>query len=334
MTEVKVTTPGRTRLRRLRRTPALRDLVAETRVRAEQLIMPHFVVPAARANEPISSMPGIAQQGIETVVQTIGKDLELGIKAVLLFGHPEHGGKTPDGRAAAAANGAVQRACERLKREFGDALIVMTDVCLCAYTDHGHCGVLDERGRIVNDESLKPLVDMALSHARAGADVVAPSDMMDGRVAAVRDALDSTGFEDTGLMSYAVKFASAYYGPFREAADSRPASGDRRSYQMDSRNPREAVREALLDVDEGADWLMVKPALPYLDVVRAVREATLLPLAAYNVSGEYSAVKAAAANGWLDEPSVVRENLVAIARAGADQIITYHARDALRGAWL
>ena len=334
MSQNKITTPGRTRLRRLRRTPALRELVAETRVRAEQLIMPHFVVPAARADEPISSMPGIAQQGIETVVQTIGKDLELGIKAVLLFGHPEHGGKTPDGRAAAAANGAVQRACEKLKREFGDALIVMTDVCLCAYTDHGHCGVLDERGRIVNDESLKPLVEMALSHARAGADVVAPSDMMDGRVAAIRDALDATGFEDTGLMSYAVKFASAYYGPFREAADSRPASGDRRSYQMDSRNPREAVREALLDVDEGADWLMVKPALPYLDVLRAVREATLLPLAAYNVSGEYSAVKAAAANGWLDEPSIVRENLVAIARAGADQIITYHARDALRGAWL
>jgi porphobilinogen synthase len=334
MTQAKITTPGRTRLRRLRRTPALRDLVAETRVRAEQLIMPHFVVPEARANEPISSMPGIAQQGIETVVQTIGKDLELGIKAVLLFGHPEHGGKTPDGRAAAAANGAVQRACEKLKREFGDTLIVMTDVCLCAYTDHGHCGVLDERGRIVNDESLKPLVEMALSHARAGADVVAPSDMMDGRVAAIRDALDATGFEDTGLMSYAVKFASAYYGPFREAADSRPASGDRRSYQMDSRNPREAVREALSDVEEGADWLMVKPALPYLDVLRAVREATLLPLSAYNVSGEYSAVKAAAANGWLDEPSIVRENLIAIARAGADQIITYHARDALKGKWL
>jgi porphobilinogen synthase len=334
MTSAKITVPGRTRLRRLRRTPALRDLVAETHVRAEQLIMPHFVVPAARADEPISSMPGIAQQGIETVVRTIGKDLELGIKAVLLFGHPEHGGKTPDGRAAAAANGAVQRACERLKREFGDELIVMTDVCLCAYTDHGHCGVLDERGRIVNDESLKPLVEMALSHARAGADVVAPSDMMDGRVAAIRDALDASGCEDTGLLSYAVKFASAYYGPFREAADSRPASGDRRSYQMDSRNPREAVREALLDADEGADWLMVKPALPYLDVIRVVREATLLPLAAYNVSGEYSAVKAAVANGWLDEASVVRENLVAIARAGADQIITYHARDALRGAWL
>jgi len=228
----------------------------------------------------------------------------------------------------------VQRACEALKREFDDRLIVITDVCLCAYTDHGHCGVLDARGRIVNDASLKPLVDMALSHARAGADVVAPSDMMDGRVAAIRDALDQTGFEDTGLLSYAVKFASGYYGPFREAADSAPSSGDRRSYQMDSRNAREAVREALLDVEEGADWLMVKPALPYLDVIRAVREATLLPLSAYNVSGEYSAVKAAAANGWLDEATIVRENLHAIQRAGADQIITYHARDALKGGWL
>jgi porphobilinogen synthase len=230
-------------------------------------------------------------------------------------------------------NGAVQRACERLKRDFGDELIVITDVCLCAYTDHGHCGVLEE-GRVVNDASLAPLVAMAVSHARAGADVVAPSDMMDGRVAAIRDGLDAAGFADTALLSYAVKFASAYYGPFREAADSRPASGDRHSYQMDCRNPREAVREALQDVEEGADWLMVKPALPYLDVVRAVREASLLPLAAYNVSGEYSAVKAAAANGWLDEPKIVRENLMAIRRAGADQIITYHARDALKGAWL
>jgi porphobilinogen synthase len=322
------------RLRRLRRTRRLRNLIAETRVTAEQLIMPHFVLPEKRANEPISAMPGIAQQGIETVVKTIGKDLELGIRAVLLFGHPEHGGKTPDGRAAAAANGAVQRTCERLKKEFADELVVITDVCLCAYTDHGHCGVLDAHGRVLNDESLRPLVDMALSHARAGADVVAPSDMMDGRVLAIRTALDRAGFEETGLLSYAVKFASGYYGPFREAADSRPAQGDRRSYQMDSRNGREAVREALVDVEEGADWLMVKPALPYLDVIRAVREASLLPLSAYNVSGEYSAVKAAAANGWLDEPTIVRENLTAIARAGADQIITYHARDALKGAWL
>jgi porphobilinogen synthase len=332
-TDAAIPTPS-ARLRRLRRTRRLRDLVAETRVTAQQLIMPHFVLPEKRANEPISAMPGIAQQGIETVVKTIGKDLELGIRAVLLFGHPEHGGKTPDGRAAAAANGAVQRTCERLKKEFGDELVVITDVCLCAYTDHGHCGLLDGHGNVLNDESLRPLVDMALSHARAGADVVAPSDMMDGRVLAIRTALDRSGFENTGLLSYAVKFASAYYGPFREAADSRPAQGDRRSYQMDSRNGREAVREALVDVEEGADWLMVKPALPYLDVIRAVREASLLPLSAYNVSGEYSAVKAAAANGWLDEPTIVRENLCAIARAGADQIITYHARDALKGAWL
>jgi porphobilinogen synthase len=296
--------------------------------------MPHFVVPAKRANEPISSMPGIAQMGLENVVKQIGKDLDLGIRAVLLFGHPEHGGKTPDGRAAAAANGAVQKTCERLKHHFGDDLVVMTDVCLCAYTDHGHCGILTTTGRVLNDESLLPLVNMAVSHARAGADVVAPSDMMDGRVAAIRDALDDSGCEDTLLMSYAVKFASAYYGPFREAADSTPAMGDRQSYQMDYRNGREAVREALLDVDEGADWLMVKPALPYLDVIRAVREASRLPLSAYNVSGEYSAVKAAAANGWLDEARIVRENLLAIRRAGADQIITYHARDALKGGWL
>jgi porphobilinogen synthase len=334
MADLIISTPGRTRLRRLRRTKVLRNLVAETSVSAEHLIMPHFVVPAKRANEPISSMPGIAQMGIENVVKQIGKDLTLGIRAVLLFGHPEHGGKTPDGREAAAANGAVQKTCERLKKEFGDEIVVMTDVCLCAYTDHGHCGILTKDGRVLNDESLLPLVNMAVSHARAGADVVAPSDMMDGRIAAIRDALDDAGFDETLLMSYAVKFASAYYGPFREAADSTPAMGDRQSYQMDFRNGREAVREALQDVEEGADWLMVKPAMPYLDVIRAVREASRLPLSAYNVSGEYSAVKAAAANGWLDEARIVRENLLAIRRAGADQIITYHARDALKGGWL
>jgi porphobilinogen synthase len=210
---------------------------------------------------------------------------------------------------------------------------VMTDVCLCAYTDHGHCGVLRDGG-VDNDASLKPLVDAAVSHARAGADVVAPSDMMDGRVAAIRDGLDQNGFDEVVLLSYAVKYASAYYGPFRDAADSTPSSGDRKSYQMDCRNVRGALREADLDTQEGADMLMVKPALPYLDVIRAVREISDLPLAAYNVSGEYSAVKAAAAAGWLDEPAVVRENLIAIRRAGADQIITYHARDALRGKWL
>jgi porphobilinogen synthase len=209
----------------------------------------------------------------------------------------------------------------------------MTDVCLCAYTDHGHCGVIED-GRVVNDPSLLPLAAAALSHARAGADVVAPSDMMDGRVAAIRDALDQNGCDEVALMSYSVKYASAYYGPFRDAADSAPAKGDRRSYQMDCRNVMEALREAELDEQEGADMLMVKPALAYLDVIRAVREVSPLPLAAYNVSGEYSAVKAAAANGWLDEAAVVHENLTAIRRAGASIIITYHARDALAGGWL
>ena len=333
MPSKKLTLPGRTRPRRLRRTAALRDLVAETDVKARHLIMPHFVLPAARGEEPIPSMPGITQLGVENLLRAVESDLSLGIKSILLFGHPEDGGKTPDGAAAAAANGAVQKAVRALKKTFGDALVVMTDVCLCAYTDHGHCGVLDH-GEVDNDASLEPLVAAALSHAEAGADVVAPSDMMDGRVAAIRDALDDAGFSNVVLLSYAVKYASAYYGPFRDAADSTPASGDRKGYQMDPRNVREALREAALDTAEGADMLMVKPALPYLDVIRAVREASTLPLAAYNVSGEYSAVKAAAANGWLDEAAIVRENLHAIRRAGADQIITYHARDALAKGWL
>ncbi len=333
MPEAAITLPDRRRPRRLRRTPALRNLVAETSVTASQLVMPHFVLPAAKADEPVPSMPGISLHGVENLLAQVEADLELGIRAVLLFGHPEHGTKTPHGAAAADPNGAVQRAVERLKSAFGDELVVMTDVCLCAYTSHGHCGVLDG-GYVDNDRSLAPLVEAALSHARAGADVVAPSDMMDGRVAALRDTLDRNGFERVILMSYAVKYASAYYGPFRDAADSTPEAGDRKSYQMDCRNVREALREADLDTEEGADMLMVKPALPYLDVIRAVREISDLPLAAYNVSGEYSAMKAAAANGWLDEPAVVRENLLAIRRAGADQIITYHARDALRGGWL
>ena len=333
MPSKKLTLPGRTRPRRLRRTAALRDLVAETDVKARHLIMPHFVLPAARGEEPIPSMPGITQLGVENLLRAVESDLSLGIKSILLFGHPEDGGKTPDGAAAAAANGAVQQAVRALKKSFGDALVVMTDVCLCAYTDHGHCGVLDH-GEVDNDASLEPLVAAALSHAEAGADVVAPSDMMDGRVAAIRDALDDAGFSNVVLLSYAVKYASAYYGPFRDAADSTPASGDRKGYQMDPRNVREALRETALDTAEGADMLMVKPALPYLDVIRAVREASTLPLAAYNVSGEYSAVKAAAANGWLDEAAIVRENLHAIRRAGADQIITYHARDALAKGWL
>ena len=326
--------PGAVRPRRLRRTPALRDLVAETEVSARQLVMPHFVLPAAKGQKAIPSMPGISEVGIEELLRETGSDLELGIRSVLLFGHPADGGKTRDGMAAAAANGAVQKAVAALRKSFGADLVVITDVCLCAYTDHGHCGIPDAAGEIDNDSSLVSLAAAAVSHAEAGADIVAPSDMMDGRVGAIRAALDSRGFENVAIMSYAVKYASAYYGPFRDAANSTPTSGNRKSYQMDPRNLREALREAWLDTAEGADFLMVKPALPYLDVIRAVRDASDLPLAAYNVSGEYSAVKAAAAQGWLDEADIVRENLIAIRRAGADQIITYHARDALSGGWL
>ena len=333
MRELTITLPGRIRPRRLRRTPAIRDLVAETRITSDQFVLPHFVLPAERADEPVPSMPGISLMGVENLLSQVESDLELGIRSVLLFGHPVKGTKSPAGEAAADAGGAVQRAVGRLKSEFGSSLVVMTDVCLCSYTDHGHCGLI-EGTDVDNDSSLRPLVETALSHARAGADVVAPSDMMDGRVAAIRDALDVEGLGDVSVLSYTAKYASAYYGPFRDAADSAPAHGDRQSYQMDCRNGLEAIREAELDESEGADMLMVKPALAYLDVIAAVRSATTLPLAAYNVSGEYSAVKAAAANGWLDEARVVRENLMGIRRAGADLIITYHCRDALREKWL
>jgi porphobilinogen synthase len=328
-----IVTPGRARPRRLRHSPALRDLVAETRVRADQLIMPHFVLPSARGQEPIASMPGIARMGIEPLVRAVEADRKLGVRTVLLFGAPAPGEKDADGASSRDPDGTVPRAIRALKEALGSDIVVVTDVCLCAYTDHGHCGVLRD-GEVDNDLSLRPIAEMAAAHAEAGADIVAPSDMMDGRVGAIRDLLDERGFVNTAILSYAVKYASAYYGPFREAADSAPQQGDRRSYQMDPRNAAEGVREALLDVSEGADMLMVKPALAYLDVIRAVREATDLPLAAYNVSGEYSQVKAAARAGWLDEAAVVRENLHAMARAGAGIIITYHAREALAGGWL
>ena len=334
MSETNVTVPGRVRPRRLRRNQVIRDFAAETQIDPSHFIVPHFVLAARKSERPIPSMPGIAELGLDNLVDRVAADLDLGIRSVLLFGHPDREGhKTPDGKAAWANDGAVQSAVRSLKAEFGNDLLVMTDVCLCAYTDHGHCGIVDG-GDVVNDASLVPLVRTALSHAEAGADVVAPSDMMDGRVAAIRDALEGAGHDQVLLLAYAVKYASGYYGPFRDAADSAPSFGDRRSYQMDPRNVREAVREAELDEQEGADMLMVKPALAYLDVIRAVRRASTLPLAAYNVSGEYAAVKAAAANGWLDEAQVVRENLMAMRRAGADRIITYHARDAIEGGWL
>lgn len=321
------------RPRRLRTTERLRALVRESRVSAEQLVMPHFVLPTDRAEDPVESMPGISRYGVKNLAERVLADADLGIRAVLLFGTPEDGKKDERGTPASSPSSAVARAVEILKQRAGDEIVVITDVCLCAYTSHGHCGVLRD-GKVINDETLPLLKDIALAHAGAGADLVAPSDMMDGRVAAIRRGLDEADYGDVGILSYAAKYASAYYGPFRDAAESTPATGDRKAYQMDPANVREAIREAYLDEQEGADMLMVKPALAYLDVVRAVREETKLPLATYNVSGEYSAVKAAAARGWLDEAAVVRENLVAMTRAGADLIITYHSREALERGWL
>lgn len=321
------------RPRRLRTTERLRALVRESRVSAEQLVMPHFVLPTDRAEEPVESMPGISRYGVKNLVERVLADADLGIRAVLLFGTPEDGKKDERGTPASSPSSAVARAVEALKQRAGDEIVVITDVCLCAYTSHGHCGVLRD-GKVINDETLPLLKDIALAHAGAGADVVAPSDMMDGRVAAIRKGLDEANYEDVGILSYAAKYASAYYGPFRDAAESTPSTGDRKAYQMDPANVREAIREAHLDEQEGADMLMVKPALAYLDVIRAVRQETRLPLATYNVSGEYSAVKAAAARGWLDEATVVRENLVGMTRAGADLIITYHSREALERGWL
>ena len=321
------------RPRRLSTTERLRALVRESRVSAEQLVMPHFVLPTDRAEDPVESMPGISRYGVKNLVERVLADADLGIRAVLLFGTPEDGKKDERGTPASSPSSAVARAVEALKQRAGDEIVVITDVCLCAYTSHGHCGVLRD-GKVINDETLPLLKDIALAHAGAGADVVAPSDMMDGRVAAIRKGLDEANYEDVGILSYAAKYASAYYGPFRDAAESTPSTGDRKAYQMDPANVREAIREAHLDEQEGADMLMVKPALAYLDVIRAVRQETRLPLATYNVSGEYSAVKAAAARGWLDEATVVRENLVGMTRAGADLIITYHSREALERGWL
>jgi porphobilinogen synthase len=321
-----------TRLRRLRRTPALRDLVRETRLDAGDLVLPLFVqadVGSRPPREPIAAMPGVDRLSISALVQEAGEAAALGIPAVLLFGIPAD--KDPEGSGAWDDEGIVQLATRALKEAHPD-LLVIADLCLCEYTSHGHCGLLRPDGQVDNDASVELLARTAVSQARAGADVVAPSDMMDGRVGAIRAALDDEGLADTPIMAYSAKFASAFYGPFREAAGSTPAFGDRRGYQLDPANGDEALREALLDVQEGADVIMVKPALPYLDVVRRVKDATGMPVAAYNVSGEYAMVKAAAAAGHVDERAVVLETLTSIRRAGADIVITYHAKDAAR--WL
>jgi porphobilinogen synthase len=317
-----------TRLRRLRKTGVLRDLVRETRLSPADLVYPMFVQ-LGEGRTPIEAMPGIERMSISHAVEEAGEAHALGIPAVLLFGVPAE--KDEQGSGAYDDEGVVQLAVRALK-EAHPELVVITDVCLCAYTSHGHCGVVLEDGSVDNDLSLELLAKTAISHARAGADAVAPSDMMDGRVGALRSQLDAEGHKDLPIVAYSAKFASAFYGPFREAAGSTPAFGDRRSYQMDPANADEAVREALLDVEEGADMVMVKPALPYLDVIRRVKDATRVPVAAYNVSGEYAMVKAAAAAGYLDEESTVVESLTAIRRAGADVVITYHAKDVAR--WL
>ena len=320
------------RSRRLRTSAAMRDLVAETDLQARHLIQGHFIQPQAGATG-ISSLPGITRNGIQETLRLVEADLKLGIRSVLLFGVPDRADKSPDAAAAYAPAGLVPRAVKALKEAFGQDLVVMTDVCLCAYTDTGHCG-LNHGPAIVNDESVATLARMAVSHAQAGADVVAPSDMMDGRIRAMREALEAAGQPNTAIMSYAIKHAGAFYGPFREAADSSPKFGDRRSYQMDPRNAREGLRDGLLDLDEGADALLVKPALPNLDLVWRLRERALCPIAAYHTSSEYSSVKAAARLGWVDEAALFREHLLAIRRAGADWIVTYAAREALLEHWI
>jgi porphobilinogen synthase len=310
-------------MRRLRRTEALRGMVRETRLHPSHLILPCFVVEGSGVREPIGSMPGVYRHSVDQLVVEAKAVADAGVPAVLLFGIPAK--KDARGSAADARDGVVQRAVEALKRQV-PALVVITDVCLCEYTDHGHCGIV-EGAHVVNDASVARLASAALSHARAGADIVAPSDMMDGRVGAIRSLLDDHGFEDVAILSYAAKFASAYYGPFREAAESAPAFGDRRSYQMDPPNRREALREMRLDLEEGADVLMVKPALPYLDVLADARRTFDVPLAAYHVSGEYAMLRAAAERGWLDGERALEEALVAIKRAGADWILTYAAKE-------
>jgi porphobilinogen synthase len=318
-----------TRMRRLRKTGVMRDMVRETELTPRDFVLPMFVELGTDSRTPIEAMPGIDRLSISHAVEEAGEAHALGIPAVLLFGIPAH--KDEVGSGAYDDEGVVQLATRAIKEAHPD-LLVMTDVCLCEYTSHGHCGVLRPDGTVDNDPSLELLSKTAISQVAAGADIVAPSDMMDGRVGALRAQLDADGYSDTPIVAYSAKFASAFYGPFREAAESTPAFGDRRSYQMDPANGDEAVREALLDVEEGADVVMVKPALAYLDVIRRVKDATKLPVAAYNVSGEYSMIKAAAANGYLEERATVLEALTGIRRAGADIVITYHAKDA--ATWL
>ncbi len=314
------------RPRRLRKNETIRNMVAETAVNPDSLVYPMFVVEGERVKEPIPSMPGQFRFSIDEILKELESCVALGLKSILLFGIPSY--KDEMASSAYDDDGIVQRAVRSIKTKFPD-LYVITDVCLCEYMSHGHCGIVKEDGDVDNDPTLELLAKTALSHAEAGADMVAPSDMMDGRVAAIREKLDEGGYQNLPIMAYSAKFASAYYGPFRDAADSAPHFGNRKSYQMDVRNGREALREVELDIEEGADIVMVKPGLAFLDVLRQTAEMSCVPVAVYNVSGEYSMVKAAALAGWIDENAIIRENLLAFKRAGADIIITYHAKEAL-----
>ncbi|MBX9687840.1 MAG: porphobilinogen synthase [Candidatus Obscuribacterales bacterium] len=316
------------RMRRMRATAPLRAMVRETHIRLEKLIYPLFIIEGSGLQKPISSMPNIHQQSIDVMLKEVEEIAAAGIKSVILFGIPQN--KDTQATGAWSKDGIVQKAIREIKKHFPE-MVVVADTCLCEYMSHGHCGIV-ENGKILNDPSLKILANSALAQAEAGADIIAPSDMMDGRIGAIRATLNANGFQDTPIMAYSAKFASGFYGPFREAAESAPQFGDRSSYQMDPPNIREALREIELDIEEGADIVMVKPALPYLDVISRAREISNLPIAAYNVSGEYSMVKAAAANGWIDERRVVLESLTGIFRAGADIVITYHAKDLAK--WL
>jgi porphobilinogen synthase len=317
------------RMRRLRRTPLIRELVREVRLDRSDLIQPIFVEEGLKTEASISSMPGQRRQALGTVGREVGRLVDKGVKSIILFGLPTL--KDEVGSTAHDPNGVVQRTIRDLKAQFGDELVVFTDVCMCQYTSHGHCGLVND-GRIDNDETLPKLAEIAVSHARAGADMVAPSAMIDGQVKSIRQALDDNGFKDVAVMAYAAKHASSFFGPFREAAFSTPKFGDRRTYQMDYSNPEEALREIALDIKEGADMIMVKPALAYLDIVYRAKERFRMPTAAYNVSGEFSMIKAAAREGWIDEKSAILEVLTSIKRAGADMILTYHAMEAAE--WL
>jgi porphobilinogen synthase len=321
------------RQRRLRYHSLVRDLVRETTLRADDLILPFFVRPGKGVKKEISSMPGVHQLSVDRLVEEVGEACELGLRAFLLFGIPEY--KDATGSSACRDDGVVQQALRALRQHIGHNVLLVTDECFCEYTDHGHCGVLGDQGgrvELLNDETLPLLAEQSVSHARAGADVVAPSGMLDGMVQAIRRGLDAAGFSHVPILSYAAKYASGFYGPFREAAESPPQFGDRNSYQMDPANGDEALREVALDLAEGADMVIVKPALSYMDIIRRVKDRFAVPVAAYNVSGEFAMVKAAAQHGWIDERRVTMEILTSMRRAGADMILTYHAREAAR--WL